>query len=75
MDREARTRGSSKPARTSPKTPTAEHNREAIAARETRIATRLRAIERAYRIAVDPEATPAPELSQILPLADRTGRP
>lgn len=32
-------------------------NREAIAARETRVAARLRAIERAYRTAIDPDAT------------------
>jgi hypothetical protein len=33
-------------------------NRQAIASRETRIATRLRAVERAYRTAIDPDATP-----------------
>lgn len=33
-------------------------NREAIAARETRVASRLRAIEQAYRKAIDPDATP-----------------
>jgi hypothetical protein len=31
-------------------------NRQAIAARETRVAARLRAIERAYRSAIDPGA-------------------
>jgi hypothetical protein len=33
-------------------------NRQAIAARETRVAARLRAVERAYRTAIDPDATP-----------------
>ena len=33
-------------------------NRQAIATRETRIAARLRAVERAYRTAIDPDATP-----------------
>ena len=32
-------------------------NRQAIAARETRVAARLRAVERAYRTAIDPHAT------------------
>jgi Domain of unknown function (DUF4037) len=31
----------------------------------------LRAIERAYRTALDPDATPAPELTQVLPSTDR----
>ena len=35
-------------------------NREAIAARETRVATRLRAVEDAYRIAIERNAVPAP---------------
>ena len=41
-------------------------NREAIAARETRVATRLRAVEHAYRAAIERDTvlTP-PELSRI----------
>jgi hypothetical protein len=35
-------------------------NREAIAARETRVATRLRAVEHAYRNAIEQAAVPAP---------------
>ncbi len=35
-------------------------NRQAIAARETRIATRLRAVEQAYRTATDRDATSTP---------------
>ena len=31
-------------------------NRQAIAARETRVTTRLRAVERAYRMAIDHDA-------------------
>jgi hypothetical protein len=50
-------------------------NRQAIAARETRIADRLRAVERAYRIAMErdhditPEISPAPRTAE--PAADR----
>ncbi len=35
-------------------------NRQAIAARETRIATRLRAVEQAYRIAIEHDAVSRP---------------
>jgi len=35
-------------------------NRQAIAARETRIAARLRAVEQAYRTAIDRDATSTP---------------
>ncbi|HLN71454.1 MAG TPA: hypothetical protein VK280_29820, partial [Streptosporangiaceae bacterium] len=35
-------------------------NRQAIAARETRVATRLRAVEEAYRTAIDRDATSTP---------------
>jgi hypothetical protein len=35
-------------------------NRETIAARETRIATRLRAVEQAYRIATEHDTAPSP---------------
>ena len=41
-------------------------NRQAIAARETRVAARLRAVEHAYRTAADPDAAPE---------ADRTRAP
>jgi hypothetical protein len=36
------------------------HNRDAIAARETRVATRLRAVEQAYRLAIERDAAPGP---------------
>jgi hypothetical protein len=35
-------------------------NRQAIAARETRVATWLRAVERAYRLAIERDAAPGP---------------
>ena len=35
-------------------------NRQAIAARETRVATRLRAVEHAYRTAIDRDAASTP---------------
>jgi hypothetical protein len=35
-------------------------NRQAIAARETRVAARLRAVEQAYRTAIDRDATSTP---------------
>lgn len=58
-DREARTREVRQYARTLPENSYGRQNRHDIAARETRIATRLRAIERAYRTALDPDANPA----------------
>ena len=45
-------------------------NRQAIAARETRVAARLRAIERAYRTAIDPDAMPALEPAETPRSAD-----
>lgn len=38
-----------------------KQNRQAIAARETRVAARLRAIERAYRVAPERDTTPTPD--------------
>lgn len=70
-DREARTREIQQYSQHLPEDSYGRRNRETIAARETRITTRLRAIERAYRTALDPETTPTPELAQIIP-ADRT---
>jgi hypothetical protein len=66
-DREARTREVQHYAQTLPENSYGRQNRHDIAAPETRIATRLRAIESAYRTALDPETTPAPELTQVLP--------
>jgi hypothetical protein len=70
-NREARTREIEQYSQHLPEDCYGRRNRENIAARETRIATRLRAIERACRAALDPETTPAPELAQLVP-ADKT---
>jgi hypothetical protein len=70
-DREARTREIEQYSQHLPEDSYGRRNRENIAARETRIATRLRAIERAYRAALDPETTPARELAQLVP-TDKT---
>jgi hypothetical protein len=43
-------------------------NRQAIAARETRVATRLRAIERAYRTAIEHDTVAAPEPEAFRPV-------
>lgn len=67
VDREARTREIQQSSEHLPENSYGRRNRETIAARETRIATRLRAIETAYRTALDPDANPAPELTQLLP--------
>ena len=45
-------------------------NRQAIAARETRVAARLRAVERAYRIAIEHDAAVKPEPAQTIRSAD-----
>jgi hypothetical protein len=71
-DREAHTREVQQYSQKLPADSYGRRNRETIAARETRIAARLRAVERAYRTALDPDATPAPELTQVVPSADRT---
>jgi hypothetical protein len=71
-DREARPREIQQISQTLPEHSYGRQNRNAIAIRETRITVRLRAVERAYRTALDPDATRAPELTQILLPADRT---
>jgi hypothetical protein len=60
-DRESHVREVEQYGQSLPEDSYGRRNRQAIAARETRVATRLRAIERAYRTAVDPDATPALE--------------
>lgn len=71
-DREARTREIQQYSQNFPEDSYGRRNRETIAAHETRIATRLRAVERAYRTALDADATPAPGLTPLLPSADKT---
>ncbi len=72
-DREARTREIRQISQQLPPDTYGRQNRDTIAARETRITTRLRAIEHAYHNAIDGQATRAPELTQILPATDRGG--
>jgi hypothetical protein len=45
-------------------------NRQAIAARETRVAARLRAVERAYRTAIEPDAALKPDHAMAIHPAD-----
>ena len=47
-----------------------QRNRQAIAAREARVATRLRAVERAYRTAIEHDAAIKPEPVQTMHPAD-----
>lgn len=59
-DREAHVREVEHYAETFPKNSYGRQNREAIAAREARVAARLRAVERAYRTAIERDAAPMP---------------
>ena len=64
-EREAHIREVERFGQTLPEGSYGRRNRQAIAARETRIATRLRAVEQAYRIAIERDATlTPPELSR-----------
>ena len=72
MDREAHTREVQRYSQNFPENSYGRRNRQAIADRETRIAERLRAIERAYRTALDHDAMPALEPTQMTEFADRT---
>jgi hypothetical protein len=56
-EREAHVREVERSGRSMPEGSYGHRNRQAIAARETRIATRLRAVEQAYRTAIDRDAT------------------
>jgi hypothetical protein len=58
--------------RNSPEDTYGRRNREDIAARETQIATRLRATERAYRTALDHNVTSALQPPEIPGSADRS---
>jgi hypothetical protein len=59
-EREAHVREVERSSRSLPEGSYGRRNREAIAARETRIAARLRAVEQAYRIANERDATFSP---------------
>ena len=72
VDREAHTREVQRYGQALPADSYGHRNREVIAARETRIAARLRAIERAYRAAVEFDPTQAPQPAQLRILGGRT---
>ena len=59
-EREAHVREVERSGRSLPEGSYGRRNRQAIAARETRVATRLRAVEQAYRTATDRDATYTP---------------
>ena len=59
-EREAHLREVQRHAQDLPEGSYGRRNRQAIAARETRIAARLRAVEQAYRTAIDRDATSTP---------------
>jgi hypothetical protein len=59
-EREAHVREVERFGRNLPEGSYGHRNRQAIAARETRVAARLRAVEQAYRIAIEPDATFTP---------------
>jgi hypothetical protein len=60
-DREAHVREVEQYGQSLPEDSYGRRNRQAIAARETRVATRLRAVERAYRFAIERDAVVTPE--------------
>jgi hypothetical protein len=64
-DREAHVREVEQYGQKLPEDSYGRRNREAIAARETRVAARLRAVEQAYRTAIDPAGTPDVDPIQI----------
>jgi hypothetical protein len=61
VDREAHAREVTQSGQRLPEGSYGRHNRQAIAARETRVAARLRAVEQAYRAAIDRDAIAMPE--------------
>jgi hypothetical protein len=63
-EREAHLREVKRSAQNLPEGSYGRRNRQAIAARETRVATRLRAVEQAYRTATEHDTTTAPEPSR-----------
>jgi hypothetical protein len=71
FEREARTREVQEDSRQFPQNSYGRQNRRIIAAREAGITARLRAVERAYRAALDPGAVKAIGLTRTLPAMDR----
>jgi hypothetical protein len=70
-DREAHVREVEQSGQKLPENSYGRRNRQAIAAREARVAARLRAIERAYRIAIERDTAANPEPTQTIHSADR----
>jgi hypothetical protein len=70
-DREAHVREVEQYGQNLPEGSYGRRNRQAIAARETRVAARLRAIERAYRTAIDRDTVATPEPAITLRPADQ----
>jgi hypothetical protein len=66
-DREGHAREVAQFAQSLPEGSYGRRNRQAIAARETRVAARLRAIERAYQAAIEPSTVAAPEPEAFRP--------
>jgi hypothetical protein len=69
-DREAHVREVEQSGEKLPEDSYGRRNRQAIAAREARVAARLRAIERAYRIAIERDDAVKPEPTQTIHRAD-----
>lgn len=69
-DREAHVREVEQSGKNLPEDSYGRRNRQAIAAREARVAARLRAIERAYRTAIEHDAAANPEPATIIRLAN-----
>jgi hypothetical protein len=70
-DREAHVREIERYGQTLPEGSYGRRNREVIAARETRVAARLRAVERAYRVAIERDAVSTPEPATMRRSADK----
>ena len=70
-DREAHVREVEQSGEKLPENSYGRQNRQAIAAREARVAARLRAIERAYRTAIEHDAAAKPEPGKPIHRADR----
>ncbi len=66
-EREAHVREVERSGRSLPEGSYGRRNRQAIAARETRVAARLRAVEQACRTATDRDTAYAPEPTRALP--------
>ena len=72
-EREARIREVQRYGQPLPEDSYGRRNRQAIATRETRLATRLRAVEHAYRMAIDRDAAfTSPERIRASPSPERS---